>query len=98
DVCSSDLQELLPKFSVGEKPDFVSLEGYLAATLFIEGIKRAGRDFNMETFIDALEGIKGLDLGVGATFNFGMSEHQASHKVWGTILDATGNFQTFDLE
>jgi ABC-type branched-subunit amino acid transport system substrate-binding protein len=91
-------QELLPKYSLGEKPDFVSLEGYLAATLLIEGMRRAGRDFTMESVIDTLEAIRGLDLGVGATFNFGMSEHQASHKVWGTVIDASGNFQTFDLE
>ncbi|MCA1827493.1 MAG: ABC transporter substrate-binding protein [Myxococcales bacterium] len=91
-------QELLPKYSVGEKPDFVSLEGYLAAQLMIEGLKRAGRDVTMETFVDALEGMKGIDLGVGATMSFGMSEHQASHKVWGTILDASGNIQPLELE
>jgi ABC-type branched-subunit amino acid transport system substrate-binding protein len=91
-------QELLPKYSLGEKPDFVSLEGYLAASLFIEGLRRAGRDFSSEGFIDALEGMRGVDLGVGATMSFGMSEHQASHKIWGTVIDASGNFQNFDLE
>ena len=91
-------QALLPKYSVGEKPDFVSLEGYLAAQLMIDGLRRAGRELTMETFIDSLEGMKGIDLGVGATMSFGMSEHQASHKVWGTILDAAGNFQPLELE
>ncbi len=91
-------QELLPKYSVGEKPEFSSLEGYLAATLLIEGLKRVGRDFTMESFVDGLEALKGVDLGIGAVLNFGMSEHQASHKVWGTMIDATGNFQTLDLE
>jgi ABC-type branched-subunit amino acid transport system substrate-binding protein len=91
-------QELLPKYSLGEKPDFVSLEGYLSANLLIEGLKRAGRDFTTETLIDALEGIRGLDIGIGATMGFGMSEHQASHKVWGTMLDSSGNFHTIDME
>jgi ABC-type branched-subunit amino acid transport system substrate-binding protein len=91
-------QELLPKHSLGEKPDFVSLEGYLAANLMIEALKRAGRDFTTESLIDALEGMRGVDLGVGATMAFGMSEHQASHKVWGTVLDANGNFQTLDMD
>ena len=91
-------QELLPKFSVGEKPDFVSLEGYLAANLLVEGLKRAGRDFTTESLIDSLETLRGVDLGVGAAMSFGMSEHQASHKVWGTVLDAAGNFQTFEME
>jgi hypothetical protein len=27
-----------------------------------------------------------------------MSEHQASHKVWGTVLDANGNFQPLEME
>ena len=91
-------QELLPKYSLGEKPDFVSLEGYLAAGLLIEGLKRAGPDFTTESLVDALEGMRGVDLGVGATMAFGMSEHQASHKVWGTMLDANGNFQTLDMD
>ncbi len=91
-------QELLPKYSLGEKVDFVSLEGYLAAKLFLEALRRAGREFTTESLIDALEGMKGVDLGVGAAMNFGMSEHQASHKVWGTQIDATGAFQTIDLE
>ncbi len=91
-------QELLPKHSLGEKPDFVSLEGYLAASLLIEGLKRAGPDFTTESLVDALEGLRGVDLGVGATMAFGMSEHQASHKVWGTMLDASGNFQTLEMD
>jgi ABC-type branched-subunit amino acid transport system substrate-binding protein len=91
-------QELLPKYSLGEKPEFSSLEGYLAASLLIEGLKRAGRDFTMESFIDALEAMKGVDLGVGAAMSFGMSEHQASHKVWGTVIDGSGNFQSLELE
>ena len=91
-------QELLPKYSLGEKPDFVSLEGYLTANLLIEGLRKAGRDVTTETLVDALESLRGVDLGVGATMGFGMSEHQASHKVWGTVLDATGTFHTIDLE
>jgi len=91
-------QELLPKYSLGERPDFVSLEGYLAASLLIEGLKRAGRNFTTETLVDALEDLRAIDLGVGATMGFGMSEHQASHRVWGTVLDANGNFLTIDME
>jgi len=91
-------QELLPKYSLGEKPDFVSLEGYLTANLLIEGLKRAGRDFTTESLIDALEALRAVDLGVGTSMGFGMSEHQASHKVWGTMLDEKGIFQTFQLD
>ncbi len=91
-------QELLPKYSLGEKPDFVSLEGYLAAQLLIEATRRVGRDFTLESFVDGLEAMRGVDLGIGATLGFGMGEHQASHKVWGTVIDEKGNFQPLDLE
>ena len=91
-------QEMLPRYSLGEKPDFVSLEGYLAAQLFIEGLRRAGREFTLESMIDALESMRGVDLGIGAPMSFGMSEHQASHKVWGTVLDGSGQFHALDLD
>ena len=91
-------QELLKKYAPTEKPDFVSLEGYLAASLLIDGLKRAGPNADTEKIIDSLEQIRGLDLGTGAPVSFGMSEHQASHKVWGTVLDEKGNFSTFDLD
>lgn len=90
-------QDLLRKYAPGEKPDFVSLEGYLAGTLLVEGLKRAS-SLDTEKVIDALESIRNLDLGTGASLSFGMSEHQASHKVWGTMLDDKGVFQTFQLD
>ena len=90
-------QEALRKYASGEKPDFVSLEGYLAGALLVEGLKRATA-LETEKVIDALESIRGLDLGTGAQLSFGMSEHQASHKVWGTVLDDKGAFQTFQLD
>ena len=90
-------QEQLRKYAPGEKPDFVSLEGYLAGTLLVEALKRATA-LETEKVIDALEAIRGLDLGTGSPLSFGMSEHQASHKVWGTMLDEKGTFQTFQLD
>jgi ABC-type branched-subunit amino acid transport system substrate-binding protein len=91
-------QDLLPKYSVGEKPDFVSLEGYITASLFLDGLRRAGPDFTTESLVDTFEAMKGIDLGLGTTLGFGPGEHQASHKVWGSILDAQGVYQPLDLE
>jgi len=91
-------REALAKFAPEEKPDFISLEGYVTGNLFLEGLKLAGRDLTTDGLVDALESIHGLDLGLGVPLSFGLSEHQASHKVWGTVLDATGSFQQLDLE
>jgi hypothetical protein len=42
--------------------------------------------------------MRNIDLGLGTTLGFGRSEHQASHKIWGTALDDSGKFTTLDLE
>jgi branched-chain amino acid transport system substrate-binding protein len=91
-------QEELKKYAPSEKPDFVSLEGFLAGELLVEGVRRAGPNADTEKVVETLERIQGLDLGTGAPISFGMSEHQGSHKVWGTVLDEKGNFSTFDLD
>jgi len=91
-------REALSAFFPGEHPDPVSLEGYIAATLFTEGLKRAGRDLDSEKLVEAFEGLHDLDLQVGSILSFGPSEHQASHKVWGTAMDEDGNFKPLDLE
>jgi branched-chain amino acid transport system substrate-binding protein len=91
-------REALASFAPEEKPDFISLEGYVTGNLLLEGLKRAGRNLTTDGLVDALENIHGLELGLGVPLSFGLSEHQASHKVWGTVLDGAGNFQNLDLE
>jgi branched-chain amino acid transport system substrate-binding protein len=91
-------REALARFAPEEKADFISLEGYITGNLLLEGLKLAGRNLTTDGLVDALESIHGLDLGLGVPLNFGLSEHQASHKVWGTVLDASGSFQQLDLE
>ena len=91
-------REALRKFHPDQQPDFISLEGYIVGQLFAEGVRRAGRELDTEKLVDALEHIDGLDLGMGGSFAFGMSQHQASHKVWGTQLDEHGAFKSIDME
>jgi ABC-type branched-subunit amino acid transport system substrate-binding protein len=91
-------KDALAKASPGEKPDYVSLEGYLAARVMLEGLRRAGPKLDTEHLIDTMEGIRALDLGIGTPITFGLEEHQASHKVWGTQLDESGHYQVLDLQ
>jgi branched-chain amino acid transport system substrate-binding protein len=91
-------QAALARYAPGEKPDFVSLEGYIDGTLLLEGLRRAGPVLSTDQLVKSLEDIHGLDLGLGTPVSFGSTEHQASHKVWGSVLDRAGNFQTLDLE
>lgn len=91
-------RDALKKYHPDQQPDFVSLEGYIVGQLFAEGLRRAGRDLDTEKLIDALERIQDLDLGLGGSLSFGMSQHQASRKVWGTMLDDQGTFKSIDME
>jgi serine/threonine protein kinase len=89
-------RERLRRYFPNEHPGPVSMEGYIAAALLTEGLRRAGGDLNTETLIDALESIRDLDLGLGVPLRFGPSEHQASHKVWAVALDKDGQPQPLE--
>jgi ABC-type branched-subunit amino acid transport system substrate-binding protein len=93
-----DYKKALAKYFPGETPDYVSLEGYIAAKILIEGLKRVGPELNTDKLVDSLEAIRNFDLGLGTILNVGPSEHQASHKVWGTQLDKSGHFNAIELE
>ena len=88
----------LAKYAPGEKLDYVSLEGYWAANVLIEALRRAGRQLDTERLVNTLEGLHDLDLGIGTRISYGLDEHQGSHKVWGTQLNSSGKYEVLDLE
>ncbi|HEY7725005.1 MAG TPA: ABC transporter substrate-binding protein [Anaeromyxobacteraceae bacterium] len=91
-------REALAAYVPGEPPDFVSLEAYVGAAILVEGLRRAGRDLTTEKLVEALEGIQGLDLGIGTPLGFSKADHQASHKVWGTALEPSGKYRPIELD
>jgi serine/threonine protein kinase/ABC-type branched-subunit amino acid transport system substrate-binding protein len=91
-------REALERFAPDAHPDSISLEGYIVGTLFAEAVRRSGRRLDTEGLVDTLETVHDLDLQVGSILSFGPSEHQASHKIWGTSLDEEGNFRPLELE
>ena len=93
-----EYKNALAKYFPGEAPDYVSLEGYVAANVLIQALKKSGPQFDTERLIDTLEATRNLDLGLGTQLNFGRAEHQASHKIWGTALDESGKFAPIELE
>ena len=88
----------LGKYFPGVPPDYVSLEGYVAGSLLLEGLKRAGPQLDTEKLVEALETVRDFDLGLGSPINFGPTEHQGSHKIWGTQLNESGRYQAINLE
>jgi len=93
-----EFKTALAKYFPGVAPDYLSLEGFIAANILIDALKRCGPQFDTEKLVDVLENTRNLDLGLGAPISFGRGEHQALHKVWGTQMDKNGKFQAIDLE
>jgi ABC-type branched-subunit amino acid transport system substrate-binding protein len=88
----------LAAYFPGEAPDYVSLEGYVAANVLVEALKRAGPQLDTERLVGSLESLHGLEMGLGTLVSFGPGEHQGLHKVWGTQLDASGHYQAIELQ
>lgn len=66
-------------------PNVVMLEGYLAARVFVAGLKTAPR-LDREGVIDGLERLGSFDIGLGEPLNLSPRDHQASRMVWPTIF------------
>lgn len=74
--------------------NFSSLEGFIAAKVFVEGLKRAGRDLTRDKLIGALESInsKNFDVG-GFDVNFSPSNHNGSKYVDMTVITKDAKFR-----
>jgi ABC-type branched-subunit amino acid transport system substrate-binding protein len=71
--------------------DFSSMEGYLIAKVFVEGLKRAGRNLTREGLITALESMKDVNLG-GFEISYSPRDHSGSRYTDLTIIGRDGRF------
>ena len=72
---------------------FTSLEGYVAARLFVEALQRNGRTIDDSSLVSTLNSkISDVDIGIGTRLSFSSTSHQASHTVWGSRISADGSF------
>lgn len=81
-------RKCLAKYSPGESPTFVSLEGFVDAMVLVEGLKRAGKDLTREKFIAAIESIHDMNAGLGPKLilNYSASDHKGFDSVYATIV------------
>ncbi len=80
-----EYREALKKNSPDSQPGFVSLEGYIAAKLLVEGFKKS-KTVATEDLIDGIHTISNYDAGIGVPITFSKGLHQASNKIWPTII------------
>ena len=85
-------REYLKRIGGPGKASFASLEGYIAASVFVEGLKKAGKVLTRESFIDALEKLGTVDLR-GYRVKFSPTNHNGSNLVELTVIGAGGNYK-----
>jgi branched-chain amino acid transport system substrate-binding protein len=74
--------------------NFSSLEGFLAAKIFVEGLKRSGRNLTRDRLISALESINTSNYDVGGfDVNFSPSSHNGSKFVDMTMITKDAKFR-----
>ena len=70
---------------------FASMEGFIAAKVLTEGLRRAGRDLSRAKLVGALETLRDWDAG-GFRVSFSPENHHGTHFVEMTMLGTGGRF------
>lgn len=78
---------LLKRYYPEDPPNFVGFEGFINARVLVEGLRRAGADLTRKGFIDAIESIHDLSLGLDINIAFSPSDHQGLDRVHFTRLE-----------
>ncbi|HEY8605705.1 MAG TPA: ABC transporter substrate-binding protein [Noviherbaspirillum sp.] len=71
---------------------YAAMEGYVAAKVLVEGLRRAGRNLTREGYMQALESIRNHDFG-GIAIGYGPTDHTGSEFVEATIIGKDGAFR-----
>jgi branched-chain amino acid transport system substrate-binding protein len=71
--------------------NFSAIEGFLAAKVFVEGLKRSGKNLTREGFVNEMEKMRDVDLG-GFFISYSPTNHAGSKFVDLTIIGRDGKF------
>lgn len=85
-------REYIKRVGGKENASFASFEGYIAAKVLVEGIKRSGKVLTRESLVDGLDKIGTLDLG-GFRITYSPIDHVGSTFVDLTVVGANGAFR-----
>jgi len=77
--------------AVGVAPSYAMMEGYAAARVLVEGLKRAGKAPTRASFVAGLEAAGTIDLG-GLDVHYGPNLRKGSNYVELTVIGPNGTF------
>ncbi len=72
----------LKQYSPTLEPNDVSLEGYIIAKIFYQGLISISGEITKESIIDGLEQLNKTDIGLGIPISYSKLNHQAIDKLW----------------
>ena len=82
---------MLPAQTGKDNYSFTSLEGFIAAKVMVEGLRRAGREPTREKFVTALETLNDYDAG-GFFVTYTPNDHSGSKFIELTAIGKDGVF------
>ncbi|MGM9483408.1 ABC transporter substrate-binding protein [Roseateles sp. NT4] len=85
----NDYQLALHKADAKAEPNYTSMEGYVAARVIVDGLRRLGGRLNRDALIAALEGLAGYDAR-GYRLSFSATKHAGSSFVELSMLTGDG--------
>jgi ABC-type branched-subunit amino acid transport system substrate-binding protein len=86
-----EYQQLIEASTGKQGYSYTSLEGFIAAKVLVEGLRRAGNDLTRERFIAAMEQLRDYDVG-GFTVSFSPTDHSGSKFVELTVIGKDERF------
>ncbi|BAQ68921.1 extracellular ligand-binding receptor [Rhodovulum sulfidophilum] len=88
----AEYQAALKEVDAQARPDFVSLEGYLAGRIALRALQKAGPFATRSRMLEALDQLGTFDLG-GLHFSYGPGDNQGLDEVFLTRIGADGAFE-----
>ncbi len=86
-----EYQQALTAATGKQDYSFTSLEGFIAAKVLVEGLRRTGSDLTRERFVTAMEQLRDYDVG-GYLISYSPTDHSGSRFVELTVI---GKDETF---
>ena len=78
----------LSQYAPSERPNFISLEGFVDAMVLVEGLKRAGKDLTRDGLIRGIESVHQFDIGLGPQLklDYSAKDHKGFDHVIPTVI------------
>jgi branched-chain amino acid transport system substrate-binding protein len=84
----AEYRRALTQYFPSERPNFVSLEGFIDAMVMVDGLQRAGKDLTRDGLVRGIESMHEMDLGLGPELklNYSAKEHKGLDHVIPTVV------------